>query len=91
MSHRQHCGFLNTAEIEDAMMNYLRKHPDAADTLDGIVAWWLPLQRFETIKVRVESALAHLVEKGLLNREQLPDGSQLYALKKPSVKSRRIH
>ena len=70
-----------TGEIERAVIGYLAQHPDAADTLDGIVAWWLPRQRYETARDRIEAALASLVAQGLLRASGLPGGPELYALK----------
>lgn len=80
MSDRQRDGSASSAEIEDAVILYLRNHPDAADTLDGIVGWWLPKQRYETARSRVERVLDRLVAAGLLRRDNLPGGSDLYAL-----------
>ena len=67
-------------EVEGAVLAYLTQHPDAADTLDGIVSWWLPLQRYETERRRIENALGHLVERGQLRCDRLPGGATLYAL-----------
>ncbi len=70
-------------EIERSLLAYLRNHPQAADTLDGIVEWWLPLQRYETARAQVEIALGKLVTNGTLRRESLPDGAPLYTLNHP--------
>ena len=67
-------------EVERAVMGYLRAHPEAADTLEGIVDWWLPQQRYETERARIETALRALVDCGLLRRSGLPGGTELYAL-----------
>lgn len=67
-------------EVVGAVLAYLRGHPRAADTLDGIVDWWLPLQRFETARIRIERALESLVTDGTLRRDRLRDGGLLYAL-----------
>jgi hypothetical protein len=69
-----------SGEVERAVMGYLRAHPDAADTLDGVVGWWLPQQRYETERMRIEAALRVLVARGLLRRSGLPGGTELYAL-----------
>jgi hypothetical protein len=68
-------------EIERSLLSYLRGHPQAADTLDGIVEWWLPLQRYETARLRIEGALERLVADGILRRDLLHDGAVLYALR----------
>jgi hypothetical protein len=67
-------------EIEQTVIAYLHKHPQAADTLDGIVTWWLPLQRYEIGRARIASVLRAMVDAGVLRRETLPDGAELYAL-----------
>ncbi len=46
------------SETADAVLAYLREHPQAADTLEGIVEWWLPRQRYETERSRIRAALA---------------------------------
>ncbi|TAM62908.1 MAG: hypothetical protein EPN49_03170 [Rhodanobacter sp.] len=67
-------------EIELTLLAYLRRHPRAADTLRGIVNWWLPRQHYESGCQRIERALDTLVAKGELRRDRLPDGEVLYAL-----------
>jgi hypothetical protein len=71
-------------EIERSLLAYLRSHPRAADTLDGIVNWWLPLQRYETARLRIECALEKLVVDGTLQRDLLQDGVALYTLRNES-------
>ncbi|MGO4700708.1 hypothetical protein [Dyella sp. 2RAB6] len=80
MSPRQDPQQTSWREVEGAVLAYLAQHPDAADTLDGIVSWWLPQQRYETERQRIEQALSHLVERGQLRRDRLPGGAVLYAL-----------
>ena len=70
-------------EVEAAVLAYLREHPGAADTLEGIVEWWLPLQRYEIERARIREALADLVARGALRQERLPGGESLYALSRP--------
>jgi hypothetical protein len=69
-------------EVEHSVLAYLHHHPQAADTLRGIVNWWLPQQRYENGCQRVEHVLSRLVVEGLLHCDQLPDGEVLYALNK---------
>jgi hypothetical protein len=78
-------------EIEEAVVGYLRHHPEAADTLDGIVAWWLPLQRYEIGKTRIETALTHLVDAGILRGDALPGGATLYSLENDARRSHGEH
>lgn len=69
-------------EVRHSVLAYLRSHPQAADTLSGIVNWWLPQQRLETGRRRIEQVLDELVDADLLRRDQLPDGEVLYALER---------
>jgi len=48
--------------------------------LRGVVNWWLPQQRYENSRQRIEQVLSALVAEGLLHRDRLPDGEVLYAL-----------
>ncbi|WON73529.1 hypothetical protein [Nitrosospira sp. Is2] len=47
-------------------MEYLHAHPSAADTLEGIVQWWLPHRLYEMEKEDVGKALDDLVEQGVV-------------------------
>ncbi|MFC5526864.1 hypothetical protein ACFPPA_14075 [Rhodanobacter ginsengisoli] len=67
-------------EIEYSVLEYLYRHPQAADTLRGIVDWWLPQQRYESDSLRIEHVLGRLVAQGRLHCDRLPGGEVLYAL-----------
>ena len=56
------------ARLSDEILRYLRAHPQAADTVDGIVGWWLPRQRHDEAVDRVQDALDKLVVSGLLEK-----------------------
>jgi len=49
--------------LEDEIVRYLRSHPQAADTVDGVVHWWLPRQRLEEARDAIEGALEALVAR----------------------------
>ncbi len=67
------------ARLSDEILSYLRAHPQAADTVDGIVEWWLPRQRHDEAVDRVQHALDELVARGLVDKITLVDGTVLYA------------
>lgn len=81
MTHRLSDDETSRHEVEAAVLAYLHRHPDAADTLDGIVLWWLPRQRYETARERIGRVLDDLVTRGELRCERLPDGGALYGLR----------
>jgi hypothetical protein len=51
-------------DISEEILNYLFKHPDANDTLEGITEWWLLSQRISHEMKRVKAAVLRLVEEG---------------------------
>jgi hypothetical protein len=53
-------------DISQEILGYLRKHPDASDTLEGITEWWLLSQRIHEEARKVKEALTRLVEQGWL-------------------------
>lgn len=65
--------------LRDAILAYLRRNPDAADTLDGIVSWWLPVASGRVEASRVERALERLIADGHVAKSVLVDGTVLYA------------
>lgn len=69
-------------EVEASVLAYLHRHPQAADTLDGIVQWWLPRQRYETARECIGRVLDDLVARGELRCERLPGGAALYGLRR---------
>jgi hypothetical protein len=66
---------------------YLRHHPDAADTAEGIARWWLGGRCHENELRRVQQAIAVLVERGLMQKQTLPDGAEIYRAGRTPVAS----
>ena len=54
------------AQISHEILAYLTKHPDAKDTLAGVVEWWLLEQQIKWRTAHVQEALNELVKRGLL-------------------------
>lgn len=48
------------------ILAYLHANPEAQDTLEGIVEWWLLDQKISRQTERVKQALAQLIERGLI-------------------------
>ncbi len=53
-------------EIAREILAYLIEHPDAQDTLDGIIQWWLLERKIKYESEMVKEILSELVNKGLL-------------------------
>ena len=58
---------------------YLAERPDAVDTADGILRWWLPQRGIDTTPEALQRALALLIAHGVVERRELPDGRSVYA------------
>lgn len=67
------------AGVRAGVVEYLRRNPDAADSLEGIVSWWLPASPARIETSRVERALEQLVAEGLVLKSVLVGGTVLYA------------
>ena len=62
------------------ILAYLRAHPQASDSLEGIVSWWLPA-RFSAARDVVQESLDRLVALALVERTRLADGTIVYGRK----------
>ncbi len=59
------------------MVEYLTRHPNATDTVEGIARFWLSGDRPAT-KREVEAVMIELVDRGLVKRRLKPDGEWIY-------------
>ncbi|HKQ52270.1 MAG TPA: hypothetical protein VJT74_07880 [Pyrinomonadaceae bacterium] len=62
------------------ILAYLAEHPDAGDTLEGIVQWWVLEQKIKRLTAGVMSALQMLVAQGLVTEHPLEDGRTHYRI-----------
>jgi Fe2+ or Zn2+ uptake regulation protein len=75
--------------VAKAILDYLRKHPEAQDTLAGIAQWWLPQQDVRSRMATVKEALNELVRAGLISEHEGKDAQISYRLTKPGLDIRR--
>ena len=61
-------------------MDYLRKNPDAQDTLSGIVQWWLPEDGVTPRTAAIKEALDELVREGLVIEHEGKDTQISYRM-----------
>lgn len=54
------------SRIVKEILAYLQTHPDAQDSLEGVVDWWLREQTILHRTVTVRAALKQLVKKGFV-------------------------
>jgi hypothetical protein len=69
--------FPSGPDIAAEISRYCAVHPDAGDTLDGII-WWLMQQRFHDTRDEIAAAVESLIHKGLLHRRVLAEGTVLF-------------
>ena len=67
-------------KIGNEILEYLIDHPEAQDTLQGIVEWWLLEQTIKFKKTQVEKALAELIAKGLIIEKKGSDSQTRYRI-----------
>jgi hypothetical protein len=53
-------------QIAYNILAYLAENPEAQDTLEGIVGWWLSGQAVKSNTALIEGALTELVNRGLV-------------------------
>ena len=62
-----------------AIVEYARTHPRASDTLPGILQWWVPPDLSRS-RAEAETVIDDLVAGGVLRRQRLIDGTELYSV-----------
>jgi DNA-binding MarR family transcriptional regulator len=62
------------------VLGYLADNPEAEDTLEGIVEWWLLQQRIKYEMARVKEALQELLAKGFITEVRGPEKSPFYRI-----------
>lgn len=67
------------AYVEFELLGYLARRPDACDTIEGIIDWWLYDQRRTIGRDTITAAVARLVADGALREQRGPGGQILYA------------
>jgi hypothetical protein len=69
-------------KIADQIECYLKYHPNAADTIEGITKWWLPGQGIEASSVIVQQALDYLGSKLVIKCNANLSGNKVYSSNK---------
>ena len=75
------------AALADRIRRYMREHPNAADTLEGVAAWWLSGSAEGEWLENVRRAIEQLVAQGEMGRKTLGDGTVIYERNKERGRS----
>ena len=81
-------------ELSYYILAYLSENPEAGDTFDGIVEWWLLRQRIKFETRNVSEAVTKLVSQGLIEEHEGSDSRIFYRVnrtKEQDVKSLLMH
>ena len=68
------------SQIAREILAYLRKHPEAQDTLDGILQSWLSGRKDRYTPTRVREVVKDLVLEGTIVENKLPGSNTAYGL-----------
>jgi hypothetical protein len=67
-------------QIARELLSYLREHPDAQDTLDGILEGWLLDRRHNYKPTMVHEVVKDLVLEGAILESKIPGSPTVYGL-----------
>jgi|RhiMetdeSRZDD1v2_1073273.scaffolds.fasta_scaffold112122_2 hypothetical protein len=67
------------------ILGYLIEHPDAKDTMPGILRWWFPQGGMDRAEEEVQAALDTLVARGWLTQRQTVTSQKLYGMNKEKL------
>ena len=79
----------SVAEVASTILNYLRQNPEAQDTFEGIVNWWLPDQQHQQSRATIKEALDRLLAAGLIREHKGTDGQISYRVMRDNDESRK--
>ena len=65
-------------QIAREILAYLAEHPDAQDTLEGIVQWWLLERKIRYQTNIVKEILDDLVLQGLVRKHEVRNSATFY-------------
>jgi DNA-binding MarR family transcriptional regulator len=68
-------------EVCHYILAYLADNPDAGDTFEGIMDWWLLTQSIKFETRTVSKAVASLVAEGLIVEQKGFDSRSIYRIK----------
>lgn len=72
-------------KVAREILSYLARRPNACDTLEGILQWWLPRIRLEDATETVEHALVLLQQRALIDRVPIAAGAVMYCRRRDAA------
>ena len=71
---------MSKKDIADAILRHLLEHPDARDTVSGIMEWWIRADLVGAGEQEIQSVLDELCSSNILQKKITASGDPLYAL-----------
>jgi DNA-binding PadR family transcriptional regulator len=68
------------------ILTYLAEHPDAQDTTEGIIEWWLSERAVKPNVALVEEALTELVDLGFILTRRSEEARAYYKVNRRKLK-----
>jgi hypothetical protein len=74
------CRAINTklSPLARQILRYLREHPQAEDTFEGIMVWWISERAIKLWLPEARKSIATLVSQGYLAKSSGADGQIFY-------------
>ncbi|MCP5007184.1 MAG: hypothetical protein GY941_25065 [Planctomycetes bacterium] len=64
------------------ILNYLRKNPNAGDTLEGISKWWLDFEKIDIKVDEVSKVLEALIKEGKVKMQVIEGDNPVYLVER---------
>jgi hypothetical protein len=72
------------------ILHYLTEHPDAKDTIQGILRWWLPKNPVQRREEEVREAVDGLVARGWVTKRQITPSRSIYGMNKEKLEEIKV-
>lgn len=79
-------GFSDKSHIKYEILAYLSEHPEAQDTLKGVIQWWLLKSNINYQPFMVKESLNELVKQDLLLEKKRSGIEPLYVINIKKIK-----
>ena len=76
--------------VIEQILRYLMMNPDAKDTIQGILRWWLPTDPVERRNDEVQEALEFLVARGWVTQRETATSQRFYGLNKEKLEEIKL-
>ena len=73
-------------KIAQLLLKYIKNHPDAKHSAEGIARWWILQQLFEEEIALIERVLSYLMQGGILQEANLNSDQKYYKINDERLK-----